>query len=160
MRHGIAVESDEWDGDDASRPLTPQGEKKTRKAARGLRVLSPSVDLIASSPLLRAQQTAETVQRELHNVPLAIWAELESAEYSALRQRLQTLQVETVVLVGHEPGLSRLASQLLTGKAASCQFDFKKAAVCAIEVDWRSSTPRGVLQFFAPSTILRPLSKK
>lgn len=141
MRHGIAGNREKWTGDDAARPLTSEGLKKTRQAARGLQICQPTLDLVASSPLLRAEQTARAV-REIYVVadaaapPLAIWPELGSAEVERLLPRLRALQgVETVVLVGHEPGLGRLAAHLLSGSPDSLTLDFKKAAVCALDLD-------------------------
>ena len=64
VRHAIAFEPDSsaWP-DDRERPLTPAGQKRFRRAARGLRTLVPSVDLMLSSPLTRAWQTAEVLQQ-------------------------------------------------------------------------------------------------
>src|SRR5262245_56535456 len=61
IRHGIAEErSDAWP-DDAKRPLTDQGMSRMRKAARGLERLGVSFDVVLTSPLVRARQTAEIV---------------------------------------------------------------------------------------------------
>src|SRR5258707_10153879 len=67
VRHGIAYEPDpaKWP-DDKDRPLTPEGEKKFRQAARGLRELVPSVSVVLSSPWARAWRTAEILEKEAH----------------------------------------------------------------------------------------------
>src|SRR5215471_19083588 len=65
VRHAIAFEPDpaQWP-DDRDRPLTPEGEKRFRQAALGLRELVPSVDAVLSSPLVRAWQTAAILARK------------------------------------------------------------------------------------------------
>ena len=61
IRHGIAAEPEEYDTD-SERPLTKEGERKTRKIAQRLYELEIQSDLILTSPLLRAQQTAQILQ--------------------------------------------------------------------------------------------------
>src|SRR5439155_13416515 len=65
VRHAIAFnrDPDRWphDGD---RSLTPQGEARFRKAARGLKAILPSVELVLSSPYARAWRTAEILSEE------------------------------------------------------------------------------------------------
>src|SRR2546428_12294889 len=61
VRHGIAVEQDEWareHSDDTERALTAEGKKKMKECAKGLRAIVPRVDVLATSPLTRALQTA------------------------------------------------------------------------------------------------------
>ncbi len=59
FRHGIAVEQEVFEGSDGDRPLTAKGEKKTQQIARRLLDLGIEAELILSSPLVRARQTAE-----------------------------------------------------------------------------------------------------
>jgi phosphohistidine phosphatase len=63
VRHGVAFDADptQWP-DDRDRPLTPDGEKKFREVAAGLATLAPTVDVVLSSPLVRAWQTAQILQ--------------------------------------------------------------------------------------------------
>jgi phosphohistidine phosphatase len=61
IRHAIAEERDDFartGKDDRLRPLTDEGRKKMKQAARGLKALVPEIDLLATSPLTRAAQTA------------------------------------------------------------------------------------------------------
>lgn len=156
MRHGIAAERDHWHGPDANRPLTAAGTTKTARAARGLQLLQPHLDLIAGSPLLRAAQTASLVQK-VYNAPLEVWPELESADFDLLLARLRAHQeLKVVLLVGHEPGLSQFAAQLLAGRANGFSLQFKKAAVCALEVAFEPQASASLL-WFAPSRLLRAL---
>ena len=63
IRHGIAAEPEEYDTD-SERPLTKEGERKTRKIAQRLYELEIQFDLILTSPLLRAQQTAAVLMSD------------------------------------------------------------------------------------------------
>src|SRR5438270_12691065 len=64
IRHGIAEDKDDFaktgESDDR-RPLTAEGRMKMTHAAEGLREIAPGISLLASSPLVRAHQTAEIV---------------------------------------------------------------------------------------------------
>ncbi|MDE2038957.1 MAG: histidine phosphatase family protein [Elusimicrobia bacterium] len=79
MRHGPAGDSRRWlarGRADAERPLTETGRRKTRRAAEGLARLLPRLDLIASSPLLRARQTADALARLHGEATRSQWAQL------------------------------------------------------------------------------------
>lgn len=154
MRHGIAEELREGQSD-AERALTEKGKKKTRAALQGLRTLQRDVSCIAASPLRRAVQSAQIAAEVFGKAEPEIWPEIESAEYSALAARLQTLDVNSVLLVGHEPDFSRLAARLLTGKANGFEMEFKKSGVCALEVDWSTPAPCAALLWHATPRILR-----
>jgi phosphohistidine phosphatase len=163
MRHGIAAPLDEKIGTDAARPLTAEGVEKTRQVAAGLRAAGSTPDVIATSPLLRALQTAQIMRaaggKSKTAPPLETWPELEHAEYSALLPRLKKVQaahkVLKVLLVGHEPGMSRLVAHLLTGSPGGFALAFKKAAVCALEVDFTAAKPQATLLWYAPPKLLQ-----
>lgn len=134
VRHGIAVEQGTPGFKDAERPLTEEGIERMQKAARGLaRQLDPP-DLIASSTLLRAKQTAEIHAAALQSRDgVAEWPELSPA--SAPHQTINLLTEraashKSVMLVGHEPHISSLAALLLG--AAPYSITFKKGATCAL----------------------------
>jgi phosphohistidine phosphatase len=137
VRHGIAFEPDstQWP-DDKGRPLTPEGEKKFRQAARGLRELVPSVSVVLSSPWARAWRTAELLEKEARwPAPVACEA-LESGRSPA--EALQALQPfdpsAGVVLVGHEPNMHELASYLLTADTGHAQMEFRKGGVAYLQL--------------------------
>lgn len=167
MRHGIAAPLGDNIESDAKRPLTDEGRQKTRAAVHGLLIYEPQLDLIASSPLLRARQTADIVRDRYlksgyaRNAPSPqIWPELESADYTGMMQRLNDVELNaTVLCAGHEPGLSRFASQLLTGSPDGMQLEFKKAAVCALELDCTYETPHAMLLYHLTPKQLRLLRR-
>ena len=71
LRHGIAVEREEWDGSDDDRPLTERGVKRVSQVAAGLRWLEVQPTYIFSSPLVRALETADIIQASL-SIPSAV----------------------------------------------------------------------------------------
>src|SRR5262245_63027656 len=120
LRHGIAVErgSPGYENDD-ERPLTAKGERRTRRIAEGMLALGLSYDLILSSPYLRAKQTAE-IDAQILKTPEGVQLSDTLTPEGDPRQLIEVVQSDDrapqdIVLVGHEPYLSRLISTLLTG---------------------------------------------
>ena len=136
VRHAIAEErdADRWP-DDAERPLSADGEKRFRRVARGLRVLVPEVDLVLSSPYVRAWRTAEILHEE------AGWPSPESSDpLGASRAPADGLdaigarpEASSIAVVGHEPYLSYFISILLTGDPDAVRIDLKKGGVVRID---------------------------
>ncbi len=134
MRHGLA-EDPTSKGDDAARKLTQKGADKIRKAAAGMRSTGLALEAILTSPIARAAETAEIVAAELGGPKPREMPELSTGASPAnvldalARQHLP----ESVLLVGHEPTLSRLASLMLTGSSESVGIRFKQGGVIALE---------------------------
>src|SRR5437764_8538338 len=132
VRHAIAFDHDPatWP-DDRERPLTPQGEKKFRRAARGLQSLVPSVDVVLSSPVVRAWRTAELLQKKARWPEPRRFEPLEPGRPpSDVVDGLQPhASAGAVALVGHEPSLHELASYLLAGDPGTIRLAMKKGGV-------------------------------
>ena len=158
MRHGIAEELREGQTD-AERALTADGKKKSRAALRGLRALLQNIDCMATSPKMRALQTAKIAAEVFESTEPEIWPELENAEYSALVERFKTMDAPSVLLVGHEPGFSNLAARLLTGKESGLRMEFKKSGVCVLDGDWSTPKPRATLLWHLSPKQLRLIGK-
>jgi phosphohistidine phosphatase len=136
---------------DRDRPLAPDGEKKMRLIASGLRQLELGFDLILTSPCVRAQQTAEIVAQELRlkcplelTTHLAVEADLPALIAEINRQHRQSTEV---LLVGHEPSLGQMLSMLVTG-GYQLSVDFKKAALAKVSVDSLRWGRCAVLEWF------------
>ena len=119
VRHAIAQDAAEYareHPDDAGRPLTPEGKKKMKRVALGLRTLVPELQLLATSPLTRAVQTAEILAAayDLKPVVVPTLAPAQSAA-DVTHWLAGERRHENVAIVGHEPGLSRAVSWLLAG---------------------------------------------
>ncbi|MBE9209972.1 phosphohistidine phosphatase SixA [Nostoc sp. LEGE 06077] len=137
IRHGIAQER-EVGIKDEERELTKEGRQKTEKVAQRLVKLGLQFDLIVSSPLVRAHQTAEILiatelssqlEESTHLAPgghlsswLVYW--LEPKNYS---------QNTRLALVGHEPDLSSWAEILLWGEIKGCLV-LKKAGMIGVKL--------------------------
>ena len=158
MRHGIAEELREGQID-TERALTQEGKEKTRNALRGLRALHQDINCIASSPKLRAMQTAKIAGEIFEKAEPEIWPELEDAEYAALTARLKRFAASSVLLVGHEPSFSHFAARLLTGKETGFEMDFKKSGICALDVDWSTPKPRATLLWHLAPKQLRLIGR-
>ena len=134
MRHGPAGNSESWQGDDRLRPLTGKGQQKVRAAADGLKRLDPGVDLLVTSPLARARQTAEIVARALH-LPME---EREALAPGFGLEQLATLlanhpDAQGMMLFGHEPDFSSIIGQLIAAPNPA-QVEMKKGACCALDL--------------------------
>jgi phosphohistidine phosphatase len=138
LRHGIAAEREDWHKDDSLRPLTSDGEKQLRKVARAFKKMELDFDLIASSPYERAKKTAEIIAGNLKlKKYLKFSDELRcEGDPQKLIEGIIGLkpQPENLLLVGHEPYLSELISQLVAGEA-DLEIDFKKAGLCKLKVE-------------------------
>jgi phosphohistidine phosphatase len=137
LRHGIAADRGTGQyANDADRPLTPKGRRKLRRATAAIRAMELSFDVILSSPLVRARQTAEFIVKALHCRHRLELTELLAPGASAaqLVRRLNQLKPQSALLVGHEPDLSTLASLLLTG-GGGLTITLKKGGLCRISVE-------------------------
>jgi phosphohistidine phosphatase len=139
LRHAIAEERDQNNyPDDAIRPLTETGIEKMVKIAKALRKMGLRIDLILSSPFLRAQQTAEIARKYLqlkkdHLVLVDQLAPL--GDPGQLIAEIQTkYMVDRLMLVGHEPDLSNLTSLLMSGEP-SCSIILKKGGICCLSIE-------------------------
>lgn len=159
MRHGVAVEMDEWAGPDETRPLTDQGRAQVRLVAQGLSAAGIIPTHLLASPFRRAQETAELVQAILCPSVAMITCDALKPESSPqiLTTLLQTIRIPGVILcVGHEPLLGMTASYWLNGHI-SHSYPMTRAGVGLIHMP---STPRsgeGVLRWWCtPAQLSHP----
>jgi phosphohistidine phosphatase len=157
VRHGIAGERGKDWPDDSKRPLTPKGIARMRRAVDGLRALGVRTDLVLTSPLVRAEQTAQILVHGLKPAPaLKVLPPLAPGVTPPhLAQALEEFRkARCLALVGHEPGLGELAAWL-TG--ARTPYAFKKGGVCRIDVSSLPPTGNGQLIWMATPRMLRAL---
>jgi phosphohistidine phosphatase len=164
LRHAVAqdrIEAAERGLSDAQRELTPKGRSKMRQTARGLKRIIPELNLIVTSPLPRAMQTAVIVADEYRggvtpeqHASLAPGAGAD-AVIDFLNNRPRAL---TVLCVGHEPDLSLLASTLLSNGNKSL-LTLKKGGACLLEFRRRVAPGRAKLAWLLTPRALRCLGK-
>jgi phosphohistidine phosphatase len=159
LRHGIAVDHGTPGYErDSERPLTPEGRRKTRVIARALGKLGVAPDAILTSPYVRARQTAEIVadvlrrKSRLHGCAhLACGG---SARQLIAEINQHHANAESLMLVGHEPDLSRLASLLISGKPDAAGIELKKGGLCVLEAEALRAGRCATLQWLAPPKVL------
>ena len=152
VRHADAGDREEFaktGKPDYQRPLSKKGVDQMKSAVAGLKKLVPTVDLIVTSPYVRAEQTAEIVRSAYGaDVPQEITDALEPekspAEFETWLHEHDELEV--VVAVGHEPHLGTLATWLMTGSDDS-RVDLKKGGACLIVFEKRLKRRSGVLRW-------------
>lgn len=156
FRHGPAVPRGRSGIAEADRPLSREGRKKTEQAARGLLALDLGFDVIFTSPLPRALQTAEILADILHlSKPNLMEALLPGSSVRGLLGKVRALGAEAPLLVGHEPTLSSTVSFAVcsTSKGA---FRLKKAGMALVEFSESRSRLRGMLtMLLTPSSLRR-----
>ena len=155
VRHGLAEERGEKWPDDTKRPLTEDGSDRMRKAARGLTRLGIAIDVVLTSPLVRARQTADIVAAAIDPRPSLVTIEslAPSGSYPAVVADLEKHARKTrIALVGHEPNIGELAARLI---GARMPFEFKKGAICRIDFDVLPPKALGQLRWFLPPRFMR-----
>lgn len=162
LRHGPAGTRDplSWP-DDRERPLTDRGLARTQRACAGLVRLEPGISLVLSSPLRRCAQTAECLRGEIGGDARARFTEALSPGGSwrdVLGELESLVETSTVVLVGHEPDLGKLAGVLLFGAPAA--LPLRKAGACSIEFETRCAPGKGRLRWFLPPRALRRFARR
>ena len=159
IRHGVAEERGEAWPDDAKRPLTERGMSRVRKAARGLARLGVSIDVVLTSPLVRARQTAELIADGFDSRPPLVTSEAlaPGGSYQAVLADLEKhARRGRIALVGHEPGIGELAARLIGTRHP---VEFKKGAICRIDVETMPPAGPGNLRWFLTPKILRSLDQ-
>ena len=158
IRHGIAAERGDQYPDDSKRPLTTQGIARLRKEARALDELGVNFELILTSPLARARQTADTLAETMKSKPTVTPLDaLEPAGSPAdVIQELgkHVRNKSRVALIGHEPDIGELAARLI---AARAPLAFKKGAIARIDFEVLPPKGHGQLAWFLPPKMLRKL---
>src|SRR6266850_5206677 len=146
VEHGIAVEGgegipDEW------RPLTDKGRRRFQKTARAFGKLGRKLDLILTSPLVRAVQTAEILAGETEPGEVAVLPELDPKfDVAAVRSAIAARagKAEAVAIVGHEPQLSSVLAAL--SGVSQAEIDLENGIIVRVDVstltDGASADPR------------------
>ena len=159
VRHGIAQDREAWaPKDDSLRPLTADGKKKMKEAAKGLRTIVPRVDVLATSPLTRALETAVILAKAYDKgAPAAVDALAPGQRPPAMAPWLrEQMAHKTVAIVGHEPGLGSLVSWLTSGSEQSF-LDLGKGGACLLEFGERLDAGEAILLWVLRPSQLRAL---
>ena len=147
LRHGEA-DWRGWTKPDDERPLTDFGKKEVRRVAKFLDRLKVKPDLIVTSPLPRALQTAEVAAEQLKTKLRQDEALEPGFGISKLSTVLKRHRSKVLMLVGHEPDFSSVISALTGGFVK-----MSKAGVALIDID--PETEKGRLLWLFPPKFAR-----
>ncbi len=119
VRHGVAANRRDWQGNDADRPLTKEGKEEMQRVAAGIAKLGLSLDAILTSPYVRASETAEIIAKALGMNDKLV--KDDRLEYGFGRKKLRQVigdhgDEQALMLVGHEPDFSKLIGKLTGGR--------------------------------------------
>lgn len=146
LRHGKA-ENFNPQGDSA-RMLVDKGREQSRRAARMLAVANQLPDIVLTSPLVRARQTADEFCRAA-NIPGAViqgWLSCGMSPDEAIQELSAFADFKRLAIVGHEPDLSRLIDWLLGTTCGGVEI--KKGAIACLRI--QPPTRTGTLIYLVP----------
>lgn len=135
MRHGLAIERGTYT-EDCDRPLTILGKKKAQQVSQHLQKIGLEFDLILTSPLVRARQTAEILYNQSLSKNLVISPHL--SPEGDLSQFLAWISPYIkpdykVIALGHQPDLGNWAEMLIYGQVKEAII-LKKAGIIGLQL--------------------------
>jgi len=150
LRH---AEAEDAADSDFNRNLTPKGRDQAARVGKFLRREKLIPDLILTSPVLRALQTARTVADAVGaDLVMNSWLECGMVPETLLRELASHMDKSSIVLVGHEPDFSAAISMLL-GAAGPEAVNIRKATIAAVVL--REAKPGAAqLQFLLPARLM------
>jgi phosphohistidine phosphatase len=152
LRHGLALDRQDWREDDSKRPLTEEGMDRLKRTAATIAALGLELDAILTSPLVRAHQSAEILAAALQGKNRVLTDKRLGPGFdrnqlaSILRDHPGT---ESLMLVGHEPGLSTTVSEVIGGG----RIEIKKGGLACIKLI-EPHALRGELLWLIPPRLL------
>lgn len=155
LRHASAGEAHPDPAKDEKRPLDEQGVSQCREIGHALAALDVHVDLVVSSPLKRAAQTASMVANEIgYEGRIGFEDALRpGASFADFRELIRRhAAVEAILAVGHNPNLSAFLGNLVGSAHQAARIDMKKGAVACVE--WER---RGSLTWYLTPKVVRTL---
>ena len=171
VRHAIAEDKERFAAtgrSDDQRPLTEEGREKMRRVADGLKQVTRRAHHLASSPLVRARETAEIIAPALRAQRIELVEALRPDQpYEELLKWLRGRGMpngyeaeddeRTVAIVGHEPHLSGLVTWLMTATKDS-RIELKKGAACLLEFSGAPASGAATLCWSLTPAQLRKLA--
>src|SRR5260370_17466706 len=156
LRHASAGEHLANPKKDEKRALDKEGIEQCGYVGCALDGLEEEVDVVVSSPLKRATQTASLVGNEMgYEGKLQIETGLRpQATFSDFRKLVENYaRQEAIMVVGHNPNLSQFLGAIISDSGCEASVEFKKGAVAKAEM--RRST--GTLQCCLTPKLVRSL---
>lgn len=152
LRHGLAEDREQWIDNDDQRPLTDKGKKRMAKEGKRMKELGITPDVILTSPLVRAKQTAEIAAEHL-SLGDKVKEDKRLAPGFAVPAVGEILKqyrdAGSIMLVGHEPDFSETLSSLIGGGRIVC----KKGGLALVELEQPDSLQGELLWLLPPSLL-------
>ena len=161
MRHGDAGNRLSDPIKDTKRQLTVSGKKEVIEIAKSLKKLGVKFNLIYSSPLARAFQTAKIIAEEnKFTKQIEQSEELKpNGSKDFLYNKLSKLNIDSVILiVGHEPYLSSMINDIISNNKNSINIILKKAGLSRIKITSTVPTLKGELRWLLTPRILKKIT--
>jgi phosphohistidine phosphatase len=158
VRHGESGRSLADLKRDNERSLTSAGRKEVEEIADSIERLGVQFDEMASSPLPRAKETAQIIAKRQKKVKLQLWDELrpEGDRQAAISQLTKKGHESTVLLVGHEPYLTSLVTDMTGARPGSILL--KKAGLIRVRVTSFVPSAKGELRWLLSPRVLKAIS--
>lgn len=135
---------------DFERELTPEGKTLILRAAEGWKKLITSFDIIATSPFIRAEQSAGIIAKVFsYKKKIMINEKLSSGcKPENFLEAVRLMESNNIAVVGHAPDLSIITSSLISSSGA--YVNFNKGTIAAILFDGKIRLTKGILEFLIP----------
>lgn len=143
---------------DFERELTQIGRETTEKMAIALKKMDVKIDLIVSSPLIRAVQTAEIFRNvmDVGSEILKLNELIPGSDFQSLLKIISHLDVESILVVGHEPYLGEFLAWFV---CLPKRVDFEKNSIACVEVETFASCGGNLKWLIHPRQVLNLLQK-
>jgi phosphohistidine phosphatase len=155
LRH---AEAEPYRADDFSRRLTEKGIAQAGHVGTYLAAHKLVPDLMLTSPVIRARETARIVVQKLQEASEDIdltevpWLACGMTPERAMEELAAYAKCDCIIIVGHEPDFSSLVAALI-GLRSNASMDLSKASLTAIDLT-RVAPGSGILRFFLPVKLL------
>ena len=164
LRHGEAGQRTSSIPGDKKRALTSSGKSEIEEIAKALKILGLKFDLIATSPLKRAYDTAAIVA-DIFDISkkVQVWNDLspESNRTEVFHKISQLKEEDVVLIVGHQPMLGEIVNDMIhKGKSSPSNLLLKKGGIVRIRVQKKSNIPKGELRWVITPRILKSICGK
>jgi phosphohistidine phosphatase len=151
LRHAHAGDREDWSGPDDQRPLTAKGRAQSERLGTFLASVAFRPDVIVSSPLVRAAQTAEIVAERL-GMDFRLDDRLgNQLGIGRLETLIEDLGVTRPLLVGHDPDFTMLVEALCEASGV----EMKKGALARIDAPRPFVAGAGLLRWLVPPDLLK-----
>jgi len=163
LRHGQAGQSSSQ-ASDRVRPLTSAGKVEILEIAKALKIIGLKFNLIVTSPLKRAYDTAMIVS-EVFDIgnKVQVWNDLapEGKRTDIYRKMSQFSEEYSVLIVGHQPLLGQMINDIIhKAKSNPCNLLLKKGGLVRIRLLTKGNIPKGELKWLLSPRILKNIHKK